>query len=94
MTRRLRNFPAGTVDDLLKPENKLKLQDILEYHVYVGVIRENMIQRNMTLNQVNGKNVRLTKNENGIEVNGVKVLAAVPTSNGIVYVIDTVLLPE
>ena len=53
-----------------------------------------MIQRNMNLNQVNGKNVKLTKNENGIEVNGAKVLAVVPTSNGIIYVIDNVLLPE
>ncbi|MEX2233446.1 MAG: fasciclin domain-containing protein [Cyclobacteriaceae bacterium] len=87
-------LPAGTVEDLVKPENKLKLQDILEYHVYVGVIRENMIKRNMTLNQVNGKNVTVTKNENGIQVNGAKVLAVVPTSNGIVYVIDTVLSPE
>ena len=87
-------LPAGTVEELVKPENKVKLQNILEYHVYVGVIRENMIQRNMNLNQVNGKNVKLTKNENGIEVNGAKVLAVVPTSNGIVYVIDNVLLPE
>ena len=62
--------------------------------MYVGVIRENMIQRNMKLNQVNGKNVTLTKNDGGIEVNGAKVLAVVPTSNGIVYVIDKVLLPE
>jgi uncharacterized surface protein with fasciclin (FAS1) repeats len=87
-------LPAGTVEELVKPENKVKLQNILEYHVYVGVIRENMIQRNMNLNQVNGKNVKLTKNENGIEVNGAKVLAVVPTSNGIIYVIDNVLLPE
>ena len=87
-------LPAGTVEDLVKPENKLKLQDILEYHVYVGVIRENMIQSNMTLNQVNGKNVIVKKNENGIEVNNAKVLAAVPTSNGIVYIVDSVLLPE
>jgi len=87
-------LPAGTVEDLVKPENKLKLRDILEYHVYVGVIRENMIQPNMTLNQVNSKNVMVTKGETGIEVNGAKVLAVVPTSNGIVYVIDTVLLPE
>ncbi len=87
-------LPAGTVDDLLKPENKLKLQDILEYHVYVGVIRENMIQRKMTLNQVNGKNVALTKDQDVIEVNGAKVLAVVPTSNGIIYVVDSVLLPE
>ena len=81
-------LPAGTVDELVKPENKVELQNILEYHVYVGVIRENMIQRNMKLNQVNGKNVTLTKNDGGIEVNGAKVLAVVPTSNGIVYVID------
>ena len=67
-------LPAGTVEDLVKPENKVKLQNILEYHVYVGVIRENMIQRNMTLNQVNGKNVTVSKNESGIEVNGAKVL--------------------
>lgn len=87
-------LPPGTVEELVKPENKVKLQNILEYHVYVGVIRENMIQRNMNLNQVNGKNVTLTKSENGIEVNGAKVLAVVPTSNGIVYVIDNVLLPE
>lgn len=85
---------AGTVDELVKPENKAKLQNILEYHVYVGVIRENMIQPNMKLNQVNGKNVTLMKNESGIEVNGAKVLAVVPTSNGIIYVIDNVLLPE
>jgi uncharacterized surface protein with fasciclin (FAS1) repeats len=86
-------LPDGVLNDLLKPENKSKLQDILEYHVYVGVIRENMIQRNMTLNQVNGKNVTVTKNENSIAVNNAKVLGVVPTSNGIVYVIDTVLLP-
>ena len=87
-------LPDGTVEELIKPANKLKLQDILEYHVYVGVIRENMIRGNMTLNQVNGKNVTVAKNGHGIEVNGAKVLAVVPTSNGIVYVIDTVLLPQ
>lgn len=87
-------LPPGTVEELVKPENKSKLRDILEYHVYVGVIRENMIQHNMTLNQVNSKNVTLTKGESGIEVNGAKVLAVVPTSNGIIYVIDAVLMPD
>lgn len=87
-------LPAGTVQELVKPENKLKLQDILEYHVYVGVIRESMVRNGMTLNQVNGKNVKLTKSEAGIEVNGVKVLASIPASNGMIYVIDGVLLPE
>src|SRR5690242_142129 len=49
-------LPAGTVDDLVKPENKDKLQNILEYHVYVGVIRESMVNGSMSLGQVNGKN--------------------------------------
>ncbi|HEU5148362.1 MAG TPA: fasciclin domain-containing protein [Chryseosolibacter sp.] len=87
-------LPEGTVESLVKAENKLKLQDILEYHVYVGVIRESMIHGSLTLNQVNGKNVIVTRTGNDIEVNGAKVVATIPASNGIVYVIDRVLLPE
>jgi uncharacterized surface protein with fasciclin (FAS1) repeats len=87
-------LPEGTVDDLIKPENKLKLQDILEYHVYVGVIRESMINGIMNLNQVNGKNVSLSKVDDKLQVNGANILATIETSNGIVYVIDNVLLPQ
>ena len=87
-------LPAGTVEDLVKPENKDKLQNILEYHVYVGVIRESMIQGKMNLNQVNGKNVALTKDGDKLQVNGANVVATVQTSNGLIYVIDQVLLPE
>jgi uncharacterized surface protein with fasciclin (FAS1) repeats len=87
-------LPAGTVEDLVKPENKLKLQDILEYHVYVGTIRESMVQGSMNLNQVNGKNVSLTKTDGKLQVNGANVIATVETSNGIIYVIDKVLLPQ
>jgi uncharacterized surface protein with fasciclin (FAS1) repeats len=87
-------LPEGTVEDLVKPENKLKLQNILEYHVYVGVIRESMVQGTMKLNQVNGKNVAVTKNGDKLQVNGANVVATVQTSNGIIYVVDTVLLPE
>lgn len=87
------NLPKGTVETLVKPENKLKLQDILEYHVYVGVIRENMIQQNMNLNQVNGKNVKVAKEGENILVNDAKVLGVVPAANGVIYVIDKVLLP-
>jgi len=86
-------LPAGTVEDLVKPENKDKLRNILEYHVYVGVIRENMIQHGINLNEVNGQNVNLTKAEGKIQVNGANIIATVPTSNGIIYVIDQVLLP-
>src|SRR5690606_397670 len=87
-------LPEGTVENLTKPKNKLILQDILEYHVYVGVIRESMVQGNMTLNQVNGKNVTLTKEGATLKVNGANVIGTVQTSNGIIYVIDRVLLPE
>jgi uncharacterized surface protein with fasciclin (FAS1) repeats len=87
-------LPAGTVENLLKPENKATLQEILEYHVYVGNIREEMITDGMTLNQVNLKNVTLNKSADGkITVNGANVLGVVKASNGIVYVIDSVLLP-
>jgi len=86
-------LPAGTVDNLLKPESKAALQNILEYHVYVGAIKEEYIQDGMTLNQVNLENVTLNKKDGKITVNGANVLGVVKASNGIVYVIDAVLLP-
>lgn len=87
-------LPEGTVEDLTKLENKSTLQNILEYHVYVGVIRESMVQGSMTLNQVNGKNVTLTKDGTALKVNGANVVGTVQTSNGIIYVVDGVLLPK
>ncbi|HPM30588.1 MAG TPA: fasciclin domain-containing protein [Chryseolinea sp.] len=86
-------LPDGTVDDLLKPENKEKLQDILQYHVYVGVISETMVQDGMKLNQVNGGDVVLNKKDGKMTINGANILGSVKASNGIVYVIDAVLLP-
>jgi uncharacterized surface protein with fasciclin (FAS1) repeats len=87
-------LPAGTVEGLLKPENKDKLSHILEYHVYVGVISKNMIRDGMVLNQVNLKNITLNRNGDEITVNGAKVLGVAEASNGLVYVIDKVLIPE
>ena len=84
-------LPAGTVEDLVKPENKDKLRDILEYHVYVGVIRENMIKDGMMLNEVNGKNVKFGKSGEKLTVNGANIIGSVATSNGIIYVVDQVL---
>lgn len=87
-------LPPGTVENLLKPENKAKLQDILEYHVFVGVIYENMISDGRRLNQVNLKNVTLGNKDGKITVNDANILGSVTASNGIVYIIDKVLLPE
>lgn len=86
-------LPGGTLETLMKPENEKQLIDILEYHVYVGVIREDFIGEGMTLNQVNGKNAKLIKSEGKIMINDATVLASVKASNGIVYVIDKVLVP-
>lgn len=83
------------MDNLLKPENKETLRNILEYHVYVGNIRESQIKDGMTLNQVNLQNITLNKAADGkITINGAaNVIGSVEASNGTVYVIDAVLLP-
>lgn len=86
-------LPAGTLDDLLKPENKDKLRNILEYHVFVGVVSENMIRDGMKLNQVNLENVILNKKDGKLTVNGANVAGSARGSNGMVYIIDVVLLP-
>jgi uncharacterized surface protein with fasciclin (FAS1) repeats len=87
-------LPAGTVDGLLKPEKKDDLTDILQYHVSVGVFKEDMLQDGQSIGQVNGGNITISKKDGKIMVNGTaNVIATVPASNGIVYIIDAVLLP-
>ncbi len=87
-------LPAGTVDGLLKPEKKDDLTDILQYHVAVGVFKPDMFQDGQVIGQVNGSNITITKKADGIYVNGTaKIVASIPASNGIVHVIDGVLLP-
>lgn len=87
-------LPAGTVDNLLKQENKDALVDILQYHVSVGVYKAESLQDGQNLGQVNGNNISITKKGNDIFVNGTaKIIASIPASNGIIHVVDAVLLP-
>ncbi len=88
-------LPAGTVENLLKPENKEKLQDILQYHVYVGSLKTDYMNDGQTLNQVNGGNITISKNAEGkIVLNqSANIIASIPAANGIIHVIDAVLLP-
>lgn len=86
-------LPAGTLETLTKPENREQLRAILEYHVYVGVLTETMIQDGMTLNQVSLDNVTINKIDGKLTINGANVLGSARGSNGIVYIIDGVLLP-
>ena len=77
---------------MMEPE-WTKLRTILDYHVYVGVLSETMIRDGMTITQVSLDNVTLGKKDGKITVNGANVLGSARGSNGIVYIIDTVLLP-
>jgi len=87
-------LPAGTVEGLLKPDQKTALSDILEYHVYVGVIKTDQMRDGQSLGQVNGKNITITVKDGKYMVNGkANIIASVPASNGIIHVIDEVLLP-
>lgn len=88
-------LPKGTVEDLMKPENKEKLQDILQYHVFVGNISTTLIQDGQTLNEVNGGNITISKAADGkIRINNsANIIASIPASNGTIHVIDAVLLP-
>ncbi len=87
-------LPAGTVEDLLKKENKEALVNILEYHVSVGVYKADALTDGQVLGQVNGDNITISKKDGKTVVNGkAVVVASIPTSNGIIHVIDEVLLP-
>ena len=88
-------LPAGTLDNLMKKENVDKLQNILEYHVSIGVFKEDMMQDGQTINQANLDNITISKSADGkIKINGkANILASIPASNGLIYVIDEVLLP-
>lgn len=87
-------LPSGTVDGLLKPEKNETLTDILQYHVSVGVFKTEAMTDGQTIGQVNGDNITISKKDGKIIINGnASIVATVPASNGIVYVIDKVLLP-
>ncbi len=87
-------LPKGTVEGLLVPDKKGDLRNILEYHVSVGVYKEDMLQDGQSLGQANGDNIQITKKDGKLVVNGTaNVVATVKASNGLIYVIDGVLLP-
>ncbi len=88
-------LPPGTVDGLMKNDKKADLQNILEYHVSIGVLKEDILQDGQTIGQANGQNITINKSADGkIKVNGTaNVTATIPASNGLIYVVDEVLLP-
>lgn len=86
-------LPAGTVEDLLKPENKDKLTAILTYHVIAGKVMSTDLTEGMKAATVNGKEVTITL-EGGPKVDGAVISGPdVAASNGVIHVIDSVILP-
>lgn len=87
-------LPPGTVENLVKPEQKASLQNILEYHVAVGVFRQDYLSDGQTIGMVNGDNITVKINGDKLTINDhVNVIAAITASNGLIYVVDGVLLP-
>ena len=89
-------LPAGTVDTLLKPENKSQLVDILTYHVVAGRYKMADLKDGMVLTTVEGKTLMIKRIGDKVTINGTAMINTpdVISSNGVTHVIDTVLLPK
>lgn len=86
-------LPAGTVEDLLKPENKDKLTAILTYHVVAGKVMSTDLSEGMKAATVNGAEIAVTL-DGGAKVNGANITAAdIEATNGVIHVIDAVIMP-
>ena len=88
-------LPAGTVENLLKPENKAKLSAILTYHVVSGKVEAAQVVGLTSATTVNGKDVAIRVEGETVFINDARVTTAdVAASNGVIHIIDTVLLPD
>ena len=86
-------LPEGTVATLLKPENKSKLARIIKYHASPGKYMGNMLRDGQRLFQATGHYIKVEKDSDKIKVGGANILGTVEVSNGVVHVVDKVLLP-
>jgi uncharacterized surface protein with fasciclin (FAS1) repeats len=87
-------LPAGTVEDLLKPENKEKLQTILLYHVVPGKVMAADVVKVKSAKTANEMELKVMVDGDMVKINDSQVVQTdIMTSNGVIHVIDTVLLP-
>ena len=88
-------LPPGTLDDLLKPENKEKLTKILTYHVVSGNVMAKDVMKMTSAKTLNGEDVKISAKGGKVYINNAQVISPdVKASNGVIHVIDTVLLPQ
>ncbi len=90
-----KKLPAGTIESLLKPENKDMLVKILTYHVISGEVRSDQVAAMHKAKTLQGQKVKIKTKGSTVMINGAKVIKAdVEASNGVIHVIDTVLMPK
>lgn len=88
-------LPAGTLEELLKPENKDKLRAILTYHVVAGRVAAKDVVKLASSPTVNGQEIQISTMGGSVKINDATVVTTdIQTSNGVIHVIDTVLLPK
>ena len=88
-------LPEGALEDLLKPENKAKLQSVLTYHVVPGKVMSRDAVKLNSAKTAQGSTIKIKATDNGVMVNDAHVVKAdIAASNGVIHVIDKVILPE
>ena len=88
-------LPAGALDDLLKPENKVKLQKILKYHVVSGKVMAKDVVKLKSAKTVQGQNFAVKSMNGKVMIDSSMVTKTdIAASNGVIHVIDTVLMPK
>ena len=87
-------LPAGTVENLLKPENRDKLRAVLTYHVVAGKVTAAQVTKLKSAKTVQGSDVKISASGGKVKIDDANVVKAdVMASNGVIHVIDTVLMP-
>ncbi len=88
-------LPAGTLEDLLKPENREKLRSILTYHVVSGKVMSSQAAKLREAKTLNGQKVQIRTRNGKLTVDNATVVQAdIESSNGVIHVIDAVILPK
>ncbi len=88
-------LPDGTVENLLKPENKEQLVAVLTYHVVPGKVTAEQVVNLKEAKSVNGKNIPISVNDGTVTVDNATVVKPdIMASNGVIHVVDTVMIPN
>jgi uncharacterized surface protein with fasciclin (FAS1) repeats len=88
-------LPAGTLESLLRPENKAKLQRILTYHVVPGRVKASEVMAMQSAKAVSGDTIAIAAAGGGVTVGGARVVKTdIAATNGVIHVIDAVMLPS